>query len=324
MTTAPTTRRGLFARLGLLVAGGAMLFLLRDRLPWPPLEPLFADGRATPWIPLEKPGLIDIPAQIGGFVVRAVVDTGAQFTAVDAALAERLSLSRTFTAPLLAYGVSGQPRLTHTVSLDLALPGLSVAGVRAAALDLAAISAATGRDFQMLIGRDVLSRLVVDADFPRRRVRFLTPIAFKPARGALVLPLSMRAGPPTLPVRIEDAPPLDLLLDTGASGWVALSEASARERGLLAPGRAVSRTHSVGLGGFSVDRLVRAERVAIGPILMQGVEVQVYAPAIHAPAPSGLIGVQFLQGFRAGLDLPGRRLVLERPGLTVVPGTIGR
>ena len=151
-----------------LAAGGAALFAVRDRIPWPPLDVRFANGRDTPWQRLpQRSGLVEIAAFVNGAPIRAVVDSGAQFTAVDRALAERLGLPRIVAAPMLAYGVSGGPSLTHTVRLDLGVPGLVVPGLRAAALDLAGIAAASGRDFQLLIGRDVLSRLVVEVDFPR-------------------------------------------------------------------------------------------------------------------------------------------------------------
>lgn len=319
-----TTRRTLLTRAGLLAAGGAALFLVRDRLPWPPLEPRFADGRATPWLPIPRQGLIEVPAVVNGRRLRAIVDTGAEFTAVDAAFAERAGLERPLAAPVLAYGVSGRPSLAHTVRLDLRLPGFAIDRVRAAALDLAAISAATGRDFQLLIGRDVLSRVVLEADFTRDRVRLVAADrAATPAR-AMILPLTPRSGAPTVPVAIEDAAPLDLLVDTGASGWIALSEAAAAQAGLLAPGRQVSQAHSVGLGGLSVDRLVTARRVRLGPVTLRDIDVQIYSPATHAPAPSGLIGLRLLRRFGMAVDLGRRRLVLQTPALSVVSGTNAR
>ena len=315
-----TTRRGLLVRLGLLATAGGALFLVRDRLPWPPLEPHFANGRDTPWQPLpERGGLIEIPVTVNGTQIRAVVDSGAQFSAIDRALADRLALPRTVAAPILAYGVSGAPSLTHTVRLDLALPGLAIPGLRAAALDLAAISDATGRNFQLLIGRDVLRRLVVEADFPRGRARFLTREAHRPARDAMIVPLRSKGGAPMVSVQIEDAAPLDVLVDTGASGVLALSAEAARNAGLLAPGREVSSAHSVSLGGLSLDRLVAARTVRVAGMTLHDADVQIYTPTANAPAPSGLLGTGLFRQFRMALDLGGDRLVLVRPGLIIVP-----
>jgi len=315
-----TTRRGLLTRLGLAAVAGGALFMVRDRLPWPPLEPRFADGRQTPWLPLAPgAGLIEIAVTVNGRPIRAVVDSGAQFSAIDRGLAETLALPRTVAAPILAYGVSGAPSLTHTVRLDLAMTGLAVPGLRAAALDLAAISAATGRDFQFLVGRDVLRHVVIDADFPRHRARFLAREAYKPTRDAIPIPLRSKGGAPMVSVQVEQAAPLDVLVDTGASGLLALSANAAEQSGLLAPGRQVSSAHSVSLGGLSLDRRVTARSLRIGGMTLHDADVQIYRPAANAPAPSGLLGAGLFRQFRMALDLGGQRLFLVRPGLIIVP-----
>lgn len=314
-----TSRRAFLLRAGLLATGGGALWLLRDRLPWPPLRPAFADGRGTPWIRMPGPsGLIEVPATVGGAPVRAVIDSGAQFSAIDRAVAERLRLPRNLTLPLLAYGVSGRPSFTHTVRFDLTLPGLTVPDLRAAALPLAELSRATGRDFQLLIGRDLLSRVVLDADFPAGRVRLVAPAVYRPPRDARIVELTVSGGAPMAAVAVEGTPAIDVLVDTGATGLLALSDAAARKAGLLAPGRPVVRAHSVGLGGLSVDRIVVARKIEVGGIALPHAAVQVYAPAANAPAPSGLLGVGLLGRFRMGLDLGRRRLYLAPPPLMVV------
>lgn len=312
------SRRALIPRLALLAAGGAALFAVRDRLPWPAVDVRFANGRDTPWqrLPVGS-GLIQIPVSVSGTPVRAVVDSGAQFSAIDRGLAERLGFPRTLAAPIMAYGVSGKPSLTHTVTFDLALPGLSIPRLRAAALDLQALSVATGRDFQLLIGRDVLRRLVVEADFPTDRARFLTRETYHPPRDALVIPLHSRAGAPVASIQIEAAKPIEVLVDTGASGHLALSEQVARETGLLS--RPMTTAHSVSLGGLSLDRRVVADRVTIGPLSLRDVGVQIYTPAANAPIPGGLMGAGIFRQFRMALDLGGDRLFLTRSGLMIVP-----
>jgi len=309
-----TTRRALLSRLALLASAGAALWLVRDRLPWPPLQPRFADGRATPWLPLQgRGGLIEVDVAVNGTPIRAVIDSGAQFSAIDRRLAERLGLSRILAVPILAYGVSGDPALTHTVRLDLALPGLAVPGLRAAALDLAHILEVSGRDFRLLIGRDVLRHVIVEADFPLRRARLLAAGTYTPPRDAIPVPLQLKGGAPVTTVRVEGAAPFEVLVDTGASGVLALSEPAAQQAGLLAPGRPVSRARSVSLGGLSLDRLTSARTVRVGDLTLEDVPVQIYAPAAHAPAPAGLLGAGLFRRFRTVLDLGGGRLFLVPP-----------
>ncbi len=313
------SRRALLSRLGLLGAGAAALYLVRDRLPWPPPTVAFAAGDATPWIPL--PGdarLIEISGEAAGHPLRIVVDSGAQFSAIDRGLAQRLALPQSATLPMLAYGVSGKPSLTHTVRFDLGLPGLSVGGVRAAVLDIAGLSAATGREFQLLLGRDVLRELVLDADFPRDRVRFHRPESYQPPLDARPVPLKLVGGAPMTPVRVEGQAPVDVLVDTGATGALALSTETARNVGLLAPGRTVTEAQSVSLGGVSLDQMVRARTVEAAGMTLRGVEVQIYAPSARGPIPQGLLGTGLLRRYRVVLDLDGGRLLLVTPGPRLV------
>lgn len=313
------SRRALVSNLGLLAAGGTALYLIRDRIPWPPPKVAFAAGDATPWIPLPRDAqLIEIDGEAAGHPIRIVVDSGAQFSAIDRALAERLALPQSATLPMLAYGVSGKPTLTHTVRFDLGLQGLSVRGMRAAVLDIAGLSAATGRDFQMLLGRDVLRELVLDADFPRDRVRFHRPEAYRPPLDARPVALKLVGGAPMTPVQVEGSAPIDVLVDTGATGTLALSTEAARNAGLLAPGRTVSRAHSVSLGGISLDQMVRARTVEAAGLTLRSVDVQVYAPSARGPIPPGLLGAGLLRRYRIALDLPGGRLFLIPPGPRVV------
>lgn len=316
------SRRALLSNLPLLAAGGAAVWFLRDRIPWPPPRVAFDSGDRTAWIALpQRGGLIEIPGQIAGRDIRVVVDSGAQFSAIDRALAETLELNDTATLPMLAYGVSGAPSLTHTVKLDLALPGLSVVGMRAAVLDLANLSQISGRGFSLLLGRDVLREVVVDIDFPLRRVAFQAPGRYAPPRDAQAAPLKLVGGAPMIPVRIEDGPPIDVMVDTGATGVLALSVQAAEAAGLLTPGREVSSAHSVSLGGLSVDRLVTARRVEIAGVSLSNVGVQIYAPSAPAAIPSGLLGTGFLRRFRMALDLGNGRLFLAHSTPLLVRGT---
>ena len=312
------SRRTLLARLPLVAAAGLGVWLVRDRIPWPAQSVALARGHWSGWIPFGgRGGLIELAGSVNGRPVRAVVDSGAQFTAVDQALAQRLALPPTGSLPMVAFGVSGPPTLTRTVSLDLALPGLAAPGVRAATLDLARLSAATGRAFSVLVGRDVLRRLVLDVDYPGGRLAFHRPDAWTPPADAVVLPLSLKGGAPMITVRVEGAG-VEVMVDTGATGVLALSARAAQAAGLLATGRPVSSAQSVSLGGQSLDRIVVARTVETAGVTLRDTAVQIYAPSAPGPMPEGLLGAGFLRRFRVGLDLPGARLSLARATLSIL------
>lgn len=311
------SRRALIPRLALLGAAGGALWLVRDRLPWLGPEIAFADGKPTPWLPLPGDGgLLEVDVQVNGTRVRAVVDSGAQVSAIDRGLAQRLKLPRTATLPFLAYGVSGSPAVTHTVMLALSVPGFDASNVRAATLDLHRLSGAGGRDFAMLIGRDVLSRVVIEADMPGRRLRFLPPGVFSPPRDGLTAPLHLHRGAPLVDIRVGDGPAVQVLLDTGASNLLALSTSTARRSGLEARPD-LGAAPSVGVGGVSLNRQVHVQTLRVGPLVVRDARVQVYDPA--QVSTEGLLGSGFLSGYRYALDLPGRRLVITPPTPLVVP-----
>lgn len=297
------TRRILLRQLAFLGLGVGAAWWLREHYLFPKPAVAFAGGGgATGWMPLpDRTGLVELAAHVRGIPIRVVVDSGAQFSAIDRNLALRLGLVEE-PIPLLAFGVSGAPSLTHTVSLDLAIGDLQLGGVRAATLQLLTLSGVIRRPFAMLIGRDVLSALVADIDWPNARARFLKPEAFTPEAGAQVARTTGRGGALMSPVRIEGSAPIEVMIDTGATSDIALSESTARSLGLLTD-RPVSVGRSVSLGGMSQDRVVRARDVEFAGRRLTDVEVQVFTPAMRGPLPAGLLGVGILKRYRVAMDV---------------------
>jgi clan AA aspartic protease (TIGR02281 family) len=307
------TRRVLIRQLAFLGAGLGGAWWLRERYLFPKPTVEFANGASgTGWLTLpEATGLVELPAKVAGIPIRVVVDSGAQFSAIDRRLAARLGLQDS-AIPLLAFGVSGQPSLTHTVSLDLSIGPMQLRGVRAATLELLTLSGVIRRPFAMLIGRDVLRALTVDIDWPNRRMRFVRPEAFTPDPGATVAKVRSQGGALMTPVSIEGQAPVEVMVDTGATADIALSAKTAQSLGLLA-GRPMTTGRSVSLGGMSEDRVVRVSRVDFAGRALKDVEVQVFTPTSPAPLPAGLLGVGVLKRFRVALDVSAGVLWLTDP-----------
>jgi predicted aspartyl protease len=306
-------RRAFLRRLLVLGAGAAGYLIVRRQLVWPTPKVIFAGGDRTGWMDLPTArGLIDLPAHVGWTRVRAVVDSGAQYSAIDAGLAERLALRAATPIPMVAFGVSGSPSLTRAVTVDADLGAFAVKGLRAATLDLQPLSGLTRQPFSLLLGRDFLGAVTAEVDFPRRRAAFFAPGAWAPPPEATAAPVRAQSGALTISVQIESAPPVEVMVDTGATGALALSEATAREAGLL-DGRPLRTGPSVTLGGVSDDGMVLARRIRVAGHQLQDVEVQIYRPAANAPAPKGLLGLGVLQRFHLALDIAGGRLFLIGP-----------
>jgi predicted aspartyl protease len=293
--------------------GAAGFLVVRHELNWPTPRISFARDGWSGWLDLpQSGGLIALSARVAGRTVQAVLDSGAQYSAIDGDLAASLALPAATPLPMVAFGVSGSPSLTRAVSLDVDLGAFALKGLRAATLELGQLTGLTRQPFQLLLGRDVLRTLVLEADFPAGRVAVFAPARWSPPAGAVAAPTRPRNGGLLVPVRIEAAPPVEVLLDTGATGALALSEAVAQAAGLL-DGRPLRRGPAVTLGGVSEDGLALAREVEFAGHRIRDLEVQIYKPARHAPAPGGLLGLGVLGRFRMALDLPGGRLFLIGP-----------
>lgn len=312
-TPAGATRRRLLAQLVGLGVGVGGVLAVRHQLAWPTPTVTFAHGAATGWLRLPRPGgLIALPARLGGGWILAVVDSGAQYSAIDAGLARRLKLPPATAIPMLAFGVSGGPSLAHAVKLDADLGALRIAGLRAATLDLAPLTGLTEQPFSLLLGRDFLRAVIADADFPRGRVAFARPGGWTPPPHAPPAAVRSRNGALMASVAVESGPPVEVLVDTGATGALALSESAAAAAGLL-DGRRVRHGKSITLGGVGLDRVVTARTLDFAGHRLRDVEVQVFTPAAHSPVPNGLVGLGLLQQFRTLIDLAGGRLFLAGP-----------
>lgn len=305
------SRRSLLRQLAFLGLGLGAAWWLRQHYLFPKPVVDFGGRDDTGWLPLPDPaGLVELTVHVRGIPLRVVVDSGAQFSAIDTRLAQRLGLQPT-PLPMLAFGVSGEPAVTHTVSLDLALGPLQVVGLHAATLDLLGLSGVMRRPFAMLLGRDFLSVVAADIDWPGARARFLKPEALKPAASAQLAPSRSQGRALMVEVAIEAAAPIEVMVDTGATSELALSEDTARKLGLLQRPAEVGR--SVSLGGLSRDRVVHAASVQFAGRRLNDVEVQIFTPAAPAPLPPGLLGVGILKHYRVGLDLGAGLLWLDGP-----------
>lgn len=313
MNEARPHRRAFLRRLAILAAGAGGYLVFRRQLNWPTPRVSFAHGSGSGWIDLPDVGrLIALPAQVSGARIQAVVDSGAQYSAIDAGLAERLGLPAATPIPMVAFGVSGGPSLTRAVGVDVDLGAFALKGLRAATLNLQPLSGLTRQPFSLLLGRDFLRAVVVEADLPRRRVAVFAPQAWTPPAEARAVSVFRRTGGLMVEVRVEQAPPIEVMLDTGATGALALSETTAGAAGLM-DGRPLRRRQSVTLGGVSEDGMVRAARLEFAGHAIEDVEVQIYRPAANAPVPNGLLGLGVLERFHLALDLPGTRLFLIGP-----------
>jgi predicted aspartyl protease len=302
-------RRTLLVRLaaiGAAVGGG---WWLKDNVLWRRPDVTF-DPQAA-WIAWDAPrtGLPTVRATVGGQTVRALIDSGAQFSVIDRGLFEQLGLDHTFDMPLLAYGVGGVAQLGKGVTLDVGLGALRISNLRAAILDLGPLAAEAGLGAPLILGQDVLSQGLLDLDVERRRLRFLPPGSPTPGH---VLPVEVRRTGRALATTITvEGAVIEAVVDTGASGLLSLSREAALSAGLL-DDRPRERGSSLVLGGSVASTVVEARTVTFGDQLYRRVRTAIYGDVAVPGYPAALIGMEAFEGRRLILDMGGGRLLVSR------------
>lgn len=307
-------RRGLLLRvaaLGGAVAGGVWL---RDRVVWRTPDVRVADAGWSAW-DFPQTDVPTVSAVIGGRTVRALIDSGAEYSAIDKAFAAALGLKSAFNMPLIAYGVGGAPQMGRGATLSMTAGGLEISGLHAAILDLGPVADPDGLATPLILGQDVLGEAMMELDqsSPRRaarRLRFLPPGAAIDT-SALVSVEARRHDRALKTAVVVEGVVIDALVDTGSSSALALSEARAKDAG-LADGRPSEASSSLVLGGAMAARNLRVASLTAAGAELGRTEVSVFATPRLLGFPSALLGTGAFRGRRVVLDVGGGRIFASR------------
>lgn len=306
-------RRGLLLRVGALGAAVAGGVWLRDQVVWRRPDVAVVDDGWRPW----DHARTDVPtvsAVIQGRTVRALIDSGAEYSAIDREFAESLGLKSGFNMPLIAYGVGGGPQMGRGVGVSLSAGGLKISRLQAAVLDLGPVASPRGLATPIILGQDVLGEAVIELDLsrPRRAGRRLRFLAAVPTAADMVAAPARRQGRALRTEVIVEGALIDALIDTGSSSALALSEAEARKAGLL-DGRPTTPGSTLVLGGAMASRLIRVGSLTAGGSDLGRAEVSVFDTPSLPTFPSALVGTAAFEGRRVVLDLAGGRILASRP-----------
>ena len=247
-----------------------------------------------------------VEAVIAGRKVRALLDTGAQYSVIDRRLVDSLGLGEGFDLPLVAYGVGGQPQAGRGVSLDLRLGQLDVPNLRAAILDLGPLADEAGLGTQLVLGQDLFGASILELDLKARRVRLSDPETFAPSTEMQAVTVAKKGTALTAEVTIEGAV-ITAVVDTGFTSMLALSTTTATTSGLL-DGRPEQTGSSLVLGGMAPARIVEVKTLTFDRKLWRGIKVQVFGDSPLPNYPQALLGMEAFEGRRVALDLGQGRL----------------
>lgn len=257
--------------------------------------------------------------EVQGVSSEATLDTGADSTCIDGALASRLQLR--LGAPSGGIGAFARHTVRFADPVTVSVGDFRAGGVEPAVFDFGPLAKSAGRPLSSILGLDVLARAVVDFDFDTSTLTFIPHGEFRPPAGATRVPLR-RIGPLfALDVSIEGGPPLPVLLDTGSGSSLSLFEDVPQARALL-EGRARRSRVSFGVGGKSAETIVTARSLQYGPKALSDVPVSVGQRPCRGflEAAAGYVGFPVISRFRTILDLPHSALYLvPRPQALAVP-----
>jgi predicted aspartyl protease len=300
------SRRGLLQRLGIVAAVAGGFWLLRETVLWPAPQVRFGgEDRSSGWLTIAGRSIPFVDATVQGVTFRALIDSGAQRSVIDQALAAQLGLEGGLTMPVIAVGVTGGARMGRSVRLDAALGELTLEGLTAAVLDLSPLNSAVAGSVGLVIGQDVLRHAVLDLDLAQRRLALRASGHAEAGEQAITVRDRDRALYVDL---IVEGSPIEALVDTGSSSILALSAEAAGAAGLLGDGRSMRSNTSVTFGGISAGRELTAETITFAGRTFQHAPVQIYPTSRNSMVPPALLGVGALDGERVLIDLGAGRM----------------
>jgi hypothetical protein len=279
-----------------------------------------------------------VPVSINGTkAIRCILDTGMPegVFLMNPAAAKGMNLQYGATNVMLRGAGSGSESASMAMGASVTLAKIAFENQRIIVLNNAGPLAALGVDG--VIGASIFNRFVVEMDVEKKMLRLFGPDKFdsKDAGDSFDLTVTRTKPYITAPVNIDGKTdlPLTLVVDSGASSALMLVEKP--DNGVAAPAKSIDGIAGRGVGGQSMGKIARANRLKLGKHNLERVITRFRTDPLPGNA-DGLIGMKVLERFLVTFDYPGKRMFLKpnrsysRPfefsliGLSVLPIKGGR
>ena len=250
-----------------------------------------------------------------------ILDTGAQPTLLDVALADSMGVTVTPAGMTTGAG-RGTTRVGDAGPLTLDVDGIPLGplAVRVAPLD-SLLGATSGRAVPGVVGSRFFREHVVVLDFDSLVMHASDPRTFRPPRDAIAVPLEVEGDIPYARAWLTTPDgrriPLRVLVDLGAKSTLLLTEPFVHARQLenAFPVR-VENPLGAGMGGPTRYAFARARRLEVATsssTSLQLAEVLVglsVGGTLRSAQYDGLLGADFLARYRVTFDYARRRMYL--------------
>lgn len=259
-----------------------------------------------------------VPVSVnGGPALPFVIDTGASIHVIDreAARAAQVPAGRT-TSWRGGGAATVDAQFVDDVTLTMA--GRAWTAQRSG---LAALGFPDRKHFAGLLGAPILTRYVVQFDFPATRLRLFEPGAFVAPSGATRLPFELMDDLPVVHVTVDAGTgPLDarVMVDTGAGTFIDLNRPFVEAHDLVAAmPDAAAADRPAALGGPAPFLYATGRRVVLAGHAFEMPRLGLSRSPTGSSSRAerdGILGNDLLQAFVVTVDYARRTLLLQRSG----------
>ena len=281
---------------------------------------------------LKTPGLARLPFEYrarhvwlkasvdGGPPADFIFDTGASLSVLDSAYAAKLGLKTEGRQQGQGAGAVGGASFAVLPSLRVAAEdgdGIELKDVHVAVLSVnEAMAPYFWRDCAGVIGFDFIDRFVDEIDFDGRLLTLHDPKTYQHSGPGTAIPMTLAGHTPVVKMRLDGELEGDFRVDVGSSSTVDLHAPFVAKHGLMAKATRFVDATGGGFGGTFVSRVVRMQKLEIGPYSWAEPLVtlsQAKEGAFTSEDYAGNVGTRILERFKVTLDYERRQMWLE-PG----------
>ncbi len=250
---------------------------------------------------------------VNGHATDMLLDTGAQISLIDKSYARRVGVRR--GKKLNVRGVGGRTKTYAAKNIDVSVGELSLDLKAVALMDMSAFGLATGRPINFIFGSESLGDIVVDIDYPNRRIAFRSAKSFDyVGSGHTVEVKALKRGRHAIRATIENGEPGWYLIDTGSASSAIVFAAFARDQQILQNRALISESVSGGISGIIRETITSVGRFTVGGFELNDMPIEVPAESEGRQTSEdfdGLLGNEVLSRFRVIFDYSRGQIHLE-------------
>jgi hypothetical protein len=214
----------------------------------------------------------------------------------------------------IARGAGGSQSTRLRGIESLALGPLLVEGSMVVDLDLRLIGLTIGEPIDGIIGYECFLPAIYEIDLAAAKIMIHDPATYRLPDGAQWQPLVIRDRRPHAMGQIEEKEPGLFMLDTGATGALAIHSHAVKRLKLL-EGRKTNASMTGGVGGMRIARSGTIESLMLCGQKIENVKTvfsQAEKDTRAGDDVQGEIGVEVLKQFRMIVNYPDRKIALIR------------